>query len=144
STYFPNLAEKLEESVFPVYDHNNKLIQDKLQELSEIMEKIRQIENELKQVCHTVEMMYKDLCGQPELGAGGGMRSSPPDVLHGYLSCPSCRQPKTWWDGVDRLPCDTSSCPGLCASPTSASTCCPGGCSIHTHLHGAGCAGRMR
>ncbi|XP_058023977.1 synaptonemal complex central element protein 2 [Ahaetulla prasina] len=62
-----SLAEKLEESVFPVYDHNNKLIQDKLQELSEIMEKIRQIENELKQVCHTVEMMYKDLCGQPEL-----------------------------------------------------------------------------
>ncbi|ETE73209.1 Synaptonemal complex central element protein 2, partial [Ophiophagus hannah] len=61
-----SLAEKLEESVFPVYDHNNKLIQDKLQELSEIMEKIRQIENELKQVCHTVEMMYKDLCGQPE------------------------------------------------------------------------------
>uniref|UniRef100_A0A8C5S4V5 Uncharacterized protein n=1 Tax=Laticauda laticaudata TaxID=8630 RepID=A0A8C5S4V5_LATLA len=67
-TTVSSLAEKLEESVFPVYDHNNKLIQDKLQELSEIMEKIRQIENELKQVCHTVEMMYKDLCGQPEFG----------------------------------------------------------------------------
>ncbi|KAM6474039.1 synaptonemal complex central element protein 2 [Liasis olivaceus] len=62
-----SLAEKLEESVFPVYDHNNKLIQDKLQELSEIMERIRQIETELRQVCHTVEMMYKDLCGQSEL-----------------------------------------------------------------------------
>uniref|UniRef100_A0A8D2Q5S0 Synaptonemal complex central element protein 2 n=1 Tax=Varanus komodoensis TaxID=61221 RepID=A0A8D2Q5S0_VARKO len=57
-----SLAEKLEERVFPVYDHNNKLIQDKLQELSEIMERIREIETELRQVCHTVEMLYKDLC----------------------------------------------------------------------------------
>ncbi|KAF7240175.1 Synaptonemal complex central element protein 2 [Varanus komodoensis] len=62
-----SLAEKLEERVFPVYDHNNKLIQDKLQELSEIMERIREIETELRQVCHTVEMLYKDLCGQSEL-----------------------------------------------------------------------------
>ncbi|XP_066468788.1 synaptonemal complex central element protein 2 [Tiliqua scincoides] len=62
-----SLAEKLEEKVFPVYDHHNSLIQDKLQELSEIMERIRQIETELKEVCHTVEMLYKDLCVQPEL-----------------------------------------------------------------------------
>ncbi|XP_062975193.1 synaptonemal complex central element protein 2 [Elgaria multicarinata webbii] len=62
-----SLAEKLEERMLLVYDHNNKLIQDKLQELSEIMEKIRQIETELRQVCHTVEMLYKDLCGQIEL-----------------------------------------------------------------------------
>lgn len=62
-----SLAEKLEEKVLPVYDHHNSLIQDKLQELSEIMERIRQIETELKEVCHTVEMLYKDLCVQPEL-----------------------------------------------------------------------------
>ncbi|XP_061495861.1 synaptonemal complex central element protein 2 [Rhineura floridana] len=62
-----SLAERLEERVFPVYDHHNKLIQDKLQELSEIMERIKPMETELKQVCHTVEMLYKDLCGQSEL-----------------------------------------------------------------------------
>uniref|UniRef100_A0A8D0B6T9 Synaptonemal complex central element protein 2 n=1 Tax=Salvator merianae TaxID=96440 RepID=A0A8D0B6T9_SALMN len=61
-----NLAEKLEERVFPVYDHHNKLIQDKLQDLSEIMERIKQIETELRQVCHTVEKLYKDLCSQSE------------------------------------------------------------------------------
>nr|XP_060615762.1 synaptonemal complex central element protein 2 [Anolis sagrei ordinatus] len=62
-----SLAEKLEERAFYVYDHNSKLIQDKLQEFSEIMERIRQIETELRQVCNTVEILYKDLCGQPEL-----------------------------------------------------------------------------
>nr|XP_020647361.1 synaptonemal complex central element protein 2 isoform X2 [Pogona vitticeps] len=62
-----SLADKLEEKVFHVYDHNSKIIQDKLQELSDIMERIRQIETELKQVCHTVEKLYKDLCGQSEL-----------------------------------------------------------------------------
>ncbi|XP_053148086.1 synaptonemal complex central element protein 2 [Hemicordylus capensis] len=62
-----SLAEKLEERMFPVYDHHNKLIQDKLQELSDIMERIRLIEAELRQVCHTVEMLYKDLCVQSEL-----------------------------------------------------------------------------
>ncbi|XP_042306889.1 synaptonemal complex central element protein 2 isoform X2 [Sceloporus undulatus] len=61
-----SLAEKLEERVFSVYDHNSKLIQDKLQEFSDIMERIRQIETELRQVCHTVEMLYKDLCCQAE------------------------------------------------------------------------------
>ncbi|KAJ6657640.1 hypothetical protein lerEdw1_002141 [Lerista edwardsae] len=61
------LAEVLEEKMFPVYDHHTKLIQDKLEELSEIFERIRQIETELKEVCHTVEMLYKDLCVQAEL-----------------------------------------------------------------------------
>ncbi|XP_060108644.1 synaptonemal complex central element protein 2 [Heteronotia binoei] len=56
------LAEKLEERVFLVYDQNNKIIQDKVQEFSDIIGRIKQIEVELKQVCHTVEMLYKDLC----------------------------------------------------------------------------------
>ncbi|XP_015268656.1 PREDICTED: synaptonemal complex central element protein 2, partial [Gekko japonicus] len=56
------LAEKLEERVFLAYDHNNKIIQDKVQEFSDVMGRIKQIEAELKQVCHTVEMLYKDLC----------------------------------------------------------------------------------
>uniref|UniRef100_A0A452GH31 Synaptonemal complex central element protein 2 n=1 Tax=Gopherus agassizii TaxID=38772 RepID=A0A452GH31_9SAUR len=58
-----SLAEKLEESMFLIYDRHNKQMQDKLQELSEIMERISQIQTELRQVCHTVEAAYKDLSG---------------------------------------------------------------------------------
>ncbi|XP_030401701.1 synaptonemal complex central element protein 2 [Gopherus evgoodei] len=62
-----SLAEKLEESMFLIYDRHNKQMQDKLQELSEIMERISQIQTELRQVCHTVEAAYKDLCVQSEV-----------------------------------------------------------------------------
>ncbi|XP_074835888.1 synaptonemal complex central element protein 2 [Carettochelys insculpta] len=62
-----SLAEKLEEMMFLIYDRHNKQMQDKLQELSEIMERVSQIQTELKQVCHTVEAAYKDLCLQPEV-----------------------------------------------------------------------------
>ncbi|EMP37242.1 Synaptonemal complex central element protein 2 [Chelonia mydas] len=62
-----SLAEKLEEMMFLIYDRHNKQMQDKLQELSEIMERISQIQTELRQVCHTVEAAYKDLCVQPEV-----------------------------------------------------------------------------
>nr|XP_006111940.1 synaptonemal complex central element protein 2 [Pelodiscus sinensis] len=62
-----SLAEKLEEMMFLIYDRHNKQMQDKLQELSEIMERISQIQAELRQVCHTVEAAYKDLCMQPEV-----------------------------------------------------------------------------
>lgn len=62
-----DLAQKLEEKMYELYDHNNKLLQDKLQELPEILERISQLETELKQVCHTVVTVYKDLCVQPEL-----------------------------------------------------------------------------
>uniref|UniRef100_A0A5F8GWI5 Synaptonemal complex central element protein 2 n=1 Tax=Monodelphis domestica TaxID=13616 RepID=A0A5F8GWI5_MONDO len=57
-----DLVEKLEERMYQIYDHHNKLIQEKLQEFSEKMEKINNLETELKQVCHTVETVYKDLC----------------------------------------------------------------------------------
>uniref|UniRef100_A0A8C8SRH3 Synaptonemal complex central element protein 2 n=1 Tax=Pelusios castaneus TaxID=367368 RepID=A0A8C8SRH3_9SAUR len=62
-----SLAEKLEEMMFLIYDCHNKQMQDKLQELSEIMERISQNQTELRQVCHTVEAAYKDLCKQPEV-----------------------------------------------------------------------------
>uniref|UniRef100_A0A7N4PTU3 Synaptonemal complex central element protein 2 n=2 Tax=Sarcophilus harrisii TaxID=9305 RepID=A0A7N4PTU3_SARHA len=62
-----DLVEKLEERMYQIYDHHNKLIQDKLQEFSEKIEKINNLETELKQVCHTVETVYKDLCVQPEI-----------------------------------------------------------------------------
>ncbi|XP_069460272.1 synaptonemal complex central element protein 2 isoform X2 [Ambystoma mexicanum] len=44
-----DLMQKLEEKMYEIYDHNNKLLQDKLQELPEILERITQLETELKQ-----------------------------------------------------------------------------------------------
>uniref|UniRef100_A0A8B9Q349 Synaptonemal complex central element protein 2 n=1 Tax=Apteryx owenii TaxID=8824 RepID=A0A8B9Q349_APTOW len=63
------LAEKLEERMFHTYDLHNRLIQEKLQELSEVMERIGHMETELRQVCRTMEAAYKDLCLQPEPAA---------------------------------------------------------------------------
>ncbi|XP_059949994.1 synaptonemal complex central element protein 2 isoform X4 [Mesoplodon densirostris] len=61
-----DLTEKLEERMYQIYNHHNKIIQEKLQEFTQKMAKISHLETELKEVCHTVETMYKDLCGQPE------------------------------------------------------------------------------
>ncbi|XP_015706105.1 synaptonemal complex central element protein 2 [Coturnix japonica] len=61
-----NLAEQLEERLFQLYSLHNELIQERLQELAEVMERVRQAEAELQQVCHTVEEAYRDLCLQPE------------------------------------------------------------------------------
>ncbi|XP_074059623.1 synaptonemal complex central element protein 2 [Macrotis lagotis] len=62
-----DFVEKLEERMYQLYDNHNKLIQEKLQEFTEKIEKINSLEIELKQVCHTVETVYKDLCVQPEI-----------------------------------------------------------------------------
>ncbi|XP_044607825.2 synaptonemal complex central element protein 2 isoform X3 [Equus asinus] len=64
-----DLTEKLEERMYQIYNHHNKLIQDKLQEFTQKMAKISHLETELKQVCHSVETVYKDLCVQPEAAA---------------------------------------------------------------------------
>ncbi|KAM8764166.1 synaptonemal complex central element protein 2 isoform 2-T2 [Rhynchonycteris naso] len=61
-----DLTEKLEERMYQLYNHHNKIIQEKLQEFTQKMVKISHLETELKQVCHTVETVYKDLCVQPE------------------------------------------------------------------------------
>ncbi|KAM5232947.1 synaptonemal complex central element protein 2 isoform 1-T1 [Hipposideros larvatus] len=61
-----DLTEKLEERMYQLYNHHNKIIQEKLQEFTQKMAKISHLETELKQVCHTVETVYKDLCIQPE------------------------------------------------------------------------------
>lgn len=52
--------------MYQIYNHHNKIIQEKLQEFTQKMAKISHLETELKQVCHTVETVYKDLCVQPE------------------------------------------------------------------------------
>ncbi|XP_058381576.1 synaptonemal complex central element protein 2 isoform X2 [Diceros bicornis minor] len=61
-----DLTEKLEERMYQIYSHHNKIIQEKLQEFTQKMAKISHLETELKQVCHSVETVYKDLCVQPE------------------------------------------------------------------------------
>uniref|UniRef100_G1M180 Synaptonemal complex central element protein 2 n=1 Tax=Ailuropoda melanoleuca TaxID=9646 RepID=G1M180_AILME len=74
-----DLTEKLEERMYQIYNHHNKIIQDKLQEFTQKMAKISHLETELKQVCHTVETVYKDLCIQPEQSP----RLHRPDHLRG-------------------------------------------------------------
>ncbi|XP_058917408.1 synaptonemal complex central element protein 2 [Kogia breviceps] len=61
-----DLTEKLEERMYQIYNNHNKIIQEKLQEFTQKMAKISHLETELKEVCHTVETVYRDLCGQPE------------------------------------------------------------------------------
>ncbi|NXA26802.1 SYCE2 protein, partial [Ibidorhyncha struthersii] len=56
------LAEQLEERLFHLYGLHNELIQERLQELAEVMERVGQAEAELQQVCRTVEAAYRDLC----------------------------------------------------------------------------------
>lgn len=53
--------------MYQLYDHHNRLIQEKLQEFTQKMANISHLEAELKQVCHSVETVYKDLCQQPEV-----------------------------------------------------------------------------
>ncbi|XP_033927926.1 synaptonemal complex central element protein 2 isoform X2 [Melopsittacus undulatus] len=60
------LAERLEEQLFHLYGIHNELIQERLQELAEVMERVGEAEAELRQVCRTVEAAYRDLCLQPE------------------------------------------------------------------------------
>lgn len=54
--------------MYQVYNHHSKIIQERLQEFTQKMAKISNLETELKEVCHTVESVYKDLCVQPEVG----------------------------------------------------------------------------
>lgn len=60
------LAEQVEERLFHLYGLHNEQIQERLQELAEVMERVQQAEAELRQVCRTVEAAYHDLCLQPE------------------------------------------------------------------------------
>ncbi|XP_053907815.1 synaptonemal complex central element protein 2 [Cuculus canorus] len=60
------LAEQLEERLFQRYDVHNALIQERLQQLAAVVERVEQAQAELQQVCRTVEAAYRDLCLQPE------------------------------------------------------------------------------
>ncbi|NXF42324.1 SYCE2 protein, partial [Nyctibius bracteatus] len=56
------LAEQLEEQLFHLYGLHNELIQERLHELAQVMERVAQAEAELRHVCRTVEAAYRDLC----------------------------------------------------------------------------------
>ncbi|XP_077118071.1 synaptonemal complex central element protein 2 isoform X2 [Ranitomeya variabilis] len=55
------LSQRLEDRMYQVYEQNNTQLQVQLKELTEIIERIGQLQAELKQVCETVVTVYKDL-----------------------------------------------------------------------------------
>ncbi|XP_019061465.1 synaptonemal complex central element protein 2 isoform X2 [Fukomys damarensis] len=61
-----NLTEKLEDRIYQVYSYDSKIIQERLEEFTQKMLQISHLEMELKEACHTVESVYRDLCMQPE------------------------------------------------------------------------------
>ncbi|XP_051897900.1 synaptonemal complex central element protein 2-like [Pristis pectinata] len=60
-------SKKIEEGLFEIYSSENKLIEDTLQELLNILDRIRCLESELKQTCNAMATVYKDMCSQPEV-----------------------------------------------------------------------------
>ncbi|XP_013367696.1 PREDICTED: synaptonemal complex central element protein 2 isoform X3 [Chinchilla lanigera] len=61
-----DMTEKLEDRMYQAYSQHSKVIQERMQEFTMKMAKIGHLEKELKQACHTVETVYRDLCLQPE------------------------------------------------------------------------------
>ncbi|XP_058863937.1 synaptonemal complex central element protein 2 [Acipenser ruthenus] len=61
------LCHKLEDQLYDIYEQDNKVIQDKMQELSTIMRRNVHVSTELQEACHNVVSLYKGLCMQPEL-----------------------------------------------------------------------------
>ncbi|OCT90446.1 synaptonemal complex central element protein 2 [Xenopus laevis] len=61
------LSQCLEARIYHMYDEHNKLLQERLQELPEIMDRIGELQSELKEVCHTVATVYQDLCVPPDV-----------------------------------------------------------------------------
>ncbi|XP_069783272.1 synaptonemal complex central element protein 2 [Narcine bancroftii] len=60
-------SKKIEEQLFEIYNSENKLIEDTLQELLNILDRIRCLDSELKQSCNAMATVYKDMCSQPEV-----------------------------------------------------------------------------
>ncbi|XP_039572773.1 synaptonemal complex central element protein 2 [Passer montanus] len=60
------LAEQLEERLFRRYGFHNGMIQERLQALGEVLQRVEEAQAELRGVCCTVEAAYQDLCLQHE------------------------------------------------------------------------------
>ncbi|KAM5238034.1 synaptonemal complex central element protein 2 [Ctenodactylus gundi] len=63
-----DMVEKLEDRMYQVYNQHSKIIQERLQEFTHKMTAIDNLGMELKEVCQTLETVYRDLCVQPEVG----------------------------------------------------------------------------
>ncbi|XP_023575956.1 synaptonemal complex central element protein 2 isoform X2 [Octodon degus] len=79
-----DMTEKLEDRMYQVYSQHSKIIQERMQEFTLKMTKIGHLETELKEACHTVETVYKDLCLQPE-----------EELPRPFFKVPSNMQPNT-------------------------------------------------
>ncbi|XP_074386500.1 synaptonemal complex central element protein 2 isoform X2 [Zonotrichia albicollis] len=60
------LAEQLEERLFHRYGFHNGLIQERLRALGEVLERVEEVQAELRRICCTVEAAYQELYLQPE------------------------------------------------------------------------------
>uniref|UniRef100_A0A8C5JQT8 SYCE2 protein n=1 Tax=Junco hyemalis TaxID=40217 RepID=A0A8C5JQT8_JUNHY len=66
------LAEQLEERLFHRYGFHNGLIQERLQALGEVMERVEEVQAELRRICCTVEAAYQELYLQHRDGTRHG------------------------------------------------------------------------
>ncbi|KAM3924666.1 synaptonemal complex central element protein 2 [Leptodactylus fuscus] len=55
------MSQRLEDKMYQMYEQNNTQLQIRLQEFTETIDRIEQLQAELKQVCQTVVTVYKDL-----------------------------------------------------------------------------------
>ncbi|NWY35271.1 SYCE2 protein, partial [Pheucticus melanocephalus] len=56
------LAEQLEERLFHRYGLHNRSIQERLRALGEVLERVEEVQAELRRICCTVEAAYQELC----------------------------------------------------------------------------------
>ncbi|XP_077326437.1 synaptonemal complex central element protein 2 [Lithobates pipiens] len=61
------LCQALEEKMHQRFEQNNMLLQAKMQELTDVMQRINHLQEELRQVCNTLTTVYEDLGLQPEM-----------------------------------------------------------------------------
>ncbi|XP_063787338.1 synaptonemal complex central element protein 2 [Pseudophryne corroboree] len=67
TTKVAEVTQCLEDRMYQLYEQNNTLLQVRLQELTGLIDRIGQLQAELKKVCQTVVTIYKDMCLQPEI-----------------------------------------------------------------------------
>ncbi|KAM5171802.1 synaptonemal complex central element protein 2 [Mantella aurantiaca] len=62
-----DLCQCLEERMYQLYEQNNIHLQAKVQELTDVIERIGHLQEELRQVCHTLTTVYKNMGLQPDM-----------------------------------------------------------------------------
>lgn len=62
-----DLCKRLEEKMHERFEQNNMYLQAKVQELTDVMQRISHLQEELRHVCKTLTTVYEDLGLQPEM-----------------------------------------------------------------------------